>query len=64
MARKADVVITMGCGDDCPIYPGTRHLDWELPDPAGQSPDAVRRIRDEIEQRVRDFLTLLNAPAE
>ena len=60
--RAADVVITMGCGDACPIYPGKRYEDWELDDPAGQSVDAVRPIRDEIEQRVRGLLASLNVP--
>ncbi len=50
--EASDVVITMGCGDECPFYPGTRYLDWPLPDPAGQGVDAVRPIRDEIEQKV------------
>lgn len=52
----ADVIITMGCGDACPVYPGKRYLDWELEDPAGQSVDGVRPIRDEIERRVRALL--------
>jgi protein-tyrosine-phosphatase len=52
----ADVVITMGCGDACPIFPGKRYEDWELEDPAGKDIDAVRRIRDEIEARVRGLL--------
>jgi arsenate reductase len=51
--RAADVVITMGCGDACPIYPGKRYEDWELEDPAGKDLDTVRRIRDEIDARVR-----------
>ena len=51
--RAADVVITMGCGDACPIYPGKRYEDWELDDPAGQDLETVRRIRDEIDERVR-----------
>ena len=50
--RASDVVITMGCGDACPFYPGTRYEDWVLDDPAGQGLDAVRPIRDEIERRV------------
>jgi arsenate reductase (thioredoxin) len=54
--RVADVVITMGCGDACPFYPGKRYLDWELDDPAGRSLEEVRRIRDDIEQRVRQLL--------
>ena len=52
MAREADVVITMGCGDACPIFPGKKYLDWELTDPAGQSTEVVRGIRDEIAERV------------
>jgi len=54
--RAADVVITMGCGDACPIYPGKRYEDWELEDPAGQEIDTVRRIRSDIEGRVRALL--------
>jgi arsenate reductase len=54
--RAADVVITMGCGDACPIYPGKRYLDWSLPDPAGQSLNVVRGIRDQIDAHVRDLL--------
>ncbi|MGX1931854.1 arsenate reductase ArsC [Microbacterium resistens] len=50
--RQADVVITMGCGDACPVFPGKRYEDWELDDPAGQNIDAVRSIRDEIRARV------------
>ena len=55
--RAADVVITMGCGDACPIFPGKRYEDWELEDPAGKGVDSVRPIRDDIKQRV---LTLLD----
>jgi protein-tyrosine-phosphatase len=51
--READVVVTMGCGDACAVYPGTRYEDWELDDPAGQGLATVRRIRDEIDARVR-----------
>ncbi|MEW2396657.1 arsenate reductase ArsC [Streptomyces sp. NPDC046862] len=54
--QASDVVITMGCGDTCPVFPGTRYLDWELPDPAGQGVEAVRPIRDEIEKRVRGLI--------
>ena len=54
--QAADVVITMGCGDACPIYPGKRYLDWELPDPAGLDLQAVRPIRDDINRRVRQLL--------
>src|SRR3954452_21429355 len=53
VVRAADVVITMGCGDACPIYPGKRYEDWELDDPAGQDVATVRQIRDEIDARVR-----------
>ncbi|WP_376748355.1 arsenate reductase ArsC [Streptomyces murinus] len=55
--QSSDVVITMGCGDTCPVFPGKRYLDWQLPDPAGQGVEAVRPIRDEIERRVRNLLT-------
>src|SRR4051812_13242560 len=54
--EAAGVVVTMGCGDACPVYPGKRYLDWELPDPAGQPLAAVRVIRDEIASRVRALL--------
>jgi arsenate reductase len=54
--RDADVVITMGCGDACPVFPGRRYLDWELPDPAGKTLDEVRPIRDEIDRRVNELL--------
>ena len=57
--RAADVVITMGCGDACPIYPGRRYLDWDLPDPADQTPDVVAGIADRIETKVRQLLTEL-----
>jgi arsenate reductase len=56
VVRAADVVITMGCGDACPIYPGKRYEDWELDDPAGKSVEAVRRIRDEIDTRVQRLI--------
>jgi protein-tyrosine-phosphatase len=61
--QAADVVITMGCGDACPIYPGKRYEDWELDDPAGQDVEAVRVIRDQIDQRVQKLMTEL-LPAE
>ena len=57
--EASDVVITMGCGDECPFYPGTRYLDWKLDDPAGQGVDAVRPIRDEIDRRVRELIAEL-----
>jgi arsenate reductase len=59
VVRAADVVITMGCGDACPIYPGKRYEDWQLEDPAGQDLDAVRRIRDQISARVTALLAEL-----
>ena len=62
--QAADVVITMGCGDACPIYPGKRYLDWDLPDPAGLPVEQVRPIRDDIAQRVQQLLAgLLAAPS-
>lgn len=57
--RASDVVITMGCGDTCPVFPGRTYLDWKLDDPAGRGVDAVRPIRDEIERRVRGLLAEL-----
>ncbi|MEU6278394.1 arsenate reductase ArsC [Streptomyces populi] len=60
--QASDVVITMGCGDTCPVFPGKRYLDWELTDPAGRGVDAVRPIRDEIEQRIRGLIDEI-APA-
>ena len=61
--RAADAVVTMGCGDACPVYPGKRYLDWDLPDPAGQDLETVRAIRDEIDARVQRLLAEL-VPAE
>lgn len=61
MAARADVIVTMGCGDACPVYPGKRYLDWELPDPAGKSLDEVRPIRDEIDVRVEALIAELLA---
>jgi len=61
VVRAADVVITMGCGDACPIYPGKRYEDWTLDDPAGQDLDPVRRIRDEIDERVQRLIAELLA---
>ena len=60
---SSDVVVTMGCGDACPVFPGKRYEDWELEDPAGQGPDAVRPIRDDIDRRVRPLLADLLNPA-
>ena len=57
--QAADVVITMGCGDTCPVYPGKRYLDWDLPDPAGKNIAEIRPIRDEIDRRVRTLLEQL-----
>jgi protein-tyrosine-phosphatase len=57
--READVVVTMGCGDACPVFPGKRYEDWELEDPSGKDLDTVRRIRDEIDARVRGLLETL-----
>lgn len=59
MGIRADVVVTMGCGDACPVYPGKRYEDWDLDDPAGRGIDAVRLIRDTIEQQVRRLLAEL-----
>jgi arsenate reductase (thioredoxin) len=59
--QAADVVITMGCGDACPTYPGKRYLDWDLPDPAGLDLQAIRPIRDEIARRVKQLLAELTA---
>ncbi len=59
MGRSADVIVTMGCGDACPVYPGKRYVDWELTDPAGKQTDEVRLIRDDIERRVRDLIDRL-----
>jgi arsenate reductase (thioredoxin) len=59
--KAADVVITMGCGDACPIYPGKRYEDWELDDPAGQDLETVRRIRNEIDARVTALIDQLDA---
>jgi arsenate reductase len=58
-AESSDVLITMGCGDVCPVFPGRRYLDWKLDDPAGQGIDAVRPIRDEIRRRVEQLITEL-----
>jgi arsenate reductase len=63
LAQWADIVVTMGCGDQCPVIPGKRYLDWDLPDPAGQPIDEVRRTRDEISRRVDDLLTQFQSTA-
>ena len=59
----SDVVVTMGCGDACPVFPGKRYLDWELDDPSGRSVDDVRVIRDEIDERVKSLVKELLAPS-
>ena len=61
--QASDVVITMGCGDACPVFPGKRYLDWTLDDPAGHGVEAVRPIRDEIARRIRDLLAELGIQA-
>ncbi len=61
--RESDVVITMGCGDTCPIFPGKRYEDWELDDPAGKGVEAVRPIRDQIKARILTLLDELDLPA-
>ena len=63
VVRAADVVITMGCGDACPLFPGKRYEDWELDDPAGKTVEEIRPIRDEIERRVRHLLDELDISA-
>jgi protein-tyrosine-phosphatase len=63
IVRAADVIVSMGCGDACPVYPGKRYLDWELDDPAGRPIDEVRVIRDDLEQRVRGLLAELGVEA-
>jgi arsenate reductase len=59
MGQTADVIVTMGCGDECPVYLGKRYVDWDLTDPAGRPLEEVRPIRDEIESRVEDLLAEL-----
>ena len=63
-AEWADVVVTMGCGDECPYIPGKRYIDWDLEDPKGRPLDEVRRTRDEIERRVERLLTELDPPEQ
>lgn len=63
IVQAADVVITMGCGDACPVFPGKRYEEWAIPDPAGQSVDAVRPIRDDIEERVKRLISDLGITA-
>jgi arsenate reductase len=62
VVRAADVVVTMGCGDACPVYPGKHYEDWEIDDPAGRSIEAVRTIRDEIQGRVENLIAGLTVP--
>jgi protein-tyrosine-phosphatase len=62
-AEAADVVVTMGCGDECPYVPGTRYIDWDLPDPKGRPIDEVRATRDEISRRVGELLAELEEPS-
>jgi arsenate reductase len=64
LAQEADVIVTMGCGDTCPVYPGKRYVDWDLEDPAGEPVDGVRPILVEIERRVRLLLAELMVEAE
>jgi arsenate reductase len=64
LAAQADVVVTMGCGDECPVIPGKRYMDWDLADPAGRSLDQVRALRDDIDQRVRGLADELDDLAE
>ncbi|MGH2978783.1 MAG: low molecular weight phosphatase family protein [Solirubrobacterales bacterium] len=61
LARWADVIVTMGCGDECPYVPGKRYLDWNLPDPKGRPLDEVRRLRDDIQQRVAELASALTS---
>lgn len=63
LARWADIVVTMGCGDQCPYIAGKRYIDWELEDPAGHGPEQVRCTRDDIERRVHDLLAELAPPS-
>lgn len=63
IVRAADVIVTMGCGDACPVFPGKRYLDWEVEDPSGKTVEEVRPIRDDLEQRVRSLMAELEIPA-
>ncbi|HEY1634510.1 MAG TPA: arsenate reductase ArsC [Acidimicrobiales bacterium] len=63
-ARAADVIVTMGCGDACPVFLGKRYLDWDLPDPAGKSVEEIRPIREEIDRRVKELMTELVGAVE
>jgi protein-tyrosine-phosphatase len=62
LAADADVVVTMGCGDECPFIPGKRYIDWDLPDPKGRPIDEVRATRDDIARRVRELIDELSQP--
>lgn len=64
LAQAADVVVTMGCGDECPFIPGKRYIDWELPDPKGRAIEEVRSIRDEISRRVKQLIEELDSITE
>jgi protein-tyrosine-phosphatase len=64
IVAAADVIVTMGCGDACPIFPGRRYEEWDLDDPHGQDVAAVRPIRDEVERRVRALLAELDVPVD
>jgi len=64
LAEQADVVVTMGCGDACPVIPGKRYLDWELEDPQGRPVEAVRATRDDIAQRVSELVAQLDSPSD
>jgi arsenate reductase (thioredoxin) len=64
LATEADIVVTMGCGDECPYIPGKRYIDWDLPDPKGRPIDEVRATRDEIGRRVRALVDELNSPGD
>jgi protein-tyrosine-phosphatase len=64
IVRAADVVVTMGCGDACPVFGGKRYVDWEVEDPSGMSIEEVRLIRDDLERRVRALMTELKVPTE
>ncbi|HZO78194.1 MAG TPA: arsenate reductase ArsC [Solirubrobacteraceae bacterium] len=64
LGEEADVIITMGCGDECPVIPGKQYIDWDLPDPARQPLTTVRQIRNEINTRVADLITRLDQPAD
>jgi protein-tyrosine-phosphatase len=61
LAQSADVVVTMGCGDECPYIPGKRYVDWDLPDPKGKSLEEVRAVRDDIKRRVSELVAELDA---